>query len=221
MNIDMSGLGADFWAPRPFFLEPIPELFAAAHRLDQAVGAHIAGDQTASAKLIMSVDLPVFREWFDAIAGGINNDVHRFRRVDGLPSKVPVQHREIGRMPNAEVKSQVLSRDGFNCTFCGLPVMRKEVRVALRKRYPEALRWGHTNNDCNTAIMCMTLQFDHIVPHSHGGRSDVENIVITCGPCNYGRGNWLLEEVGLIDPRTRTICRTSWDGLERMLVQIA
>jgi hypothetical protein len=43
----------------------------------------------------------------------------------------------------------------------------------------------------------------------------LENIVITCGPCNFGRVHYSLEEVGLIDPRTREPVRSKWDGLER------
>ena len=35
-------------------------------------------------------------------------------------------------------------------------------------------------------------------------------------PCNYGKGDWMLEELGLIDPRLRPSAQSSWDGLERI-----
>lgn len=60
-------------------------------------------------------------------------------------------------------------------------------------------------------------KFDHIVPHCQGGENTPDNVVITCAPCNYGRGNWLLEEVGLTDPRERPVYKTAWDGLTRLL----
>jgi 5-methylcytosine-specific restriction endonuclease McrA len=63
----------------------------------------------------------------------------------------------------------------------------------------------------------MWMQFDHLLPHSRGGGNDIENVVVTCAPCNYGRWHWTLEEVGLIDPRTGSVQKTSWDGLERIL----
>jgi 5-methylcytosine-specific restriction endonuclease McrA len=61
------------------------------------------------------------------------------------------------------------------------------------------------------------VQYDHLVPHARGGGNGLDNIVITCGPCNFGRMERTLEEVGLIDPRTRAPVRSSWDGLERYL----
>lgn len=60
----------------------------------------------------------------------------------------------------------------------------------------------------------MWLQYDHLLPHARGGDNNLDNIVITCAPCNFGRMNWTLEEVGLIDPRTRQPVHSAWTGLE-------
>jgi 5-methylcytosine-specific restriction endonuclease McrA len=61
----------------------------------------------------------------------------------------------------------------------------------------------------------MWLQYDHLLPHARGGTNDLGNIVITCAPCNFARMNYTLEEIGLLDPRTREPVRSDWDGLER------
>jgi hypothetical protein len=65
----------------------------------------------------------------------------------------------------------------------------------------------------------MRLQFDHLLPDSRGGETTLENLVITCAPCNYGHHHFTLEEIGLIDPRTAPAHdrrgMDSWDGLER------
>jgi hypothetical protein len=61
----------------------------------------------------------------------------------------------------------------------------------------------------------MWVQYDHLLAHANSGTNDLDNIVITCGPCNFGRIHYSLEEVGLIDPRTREAVRSDWDGLER------
>ena len=61
----------------------------------------------------------------------------------------------------------------------------------------------------------MWLQYDHLLPHARGGGSDLDNLLITCAPCNYARWNYTLAEVGLLDPRTRERVRSTWDGLER------
>jgi 5-methylcytosine-specific restriction endonuclease McrA len=61
----------------------------------------------------------------------------------------------------------------------------------------------------------MWAQYDHILPHSRGGTSELSNMVVTCAPCNFGRMEFTLAEVGLADPRDRAPIRSSWDGLER------
>ena len=53
---------------------------------------------------------------------------------------------------------------------------------------------------------------------SHPGkRTDIENVVVTCAQCNYGKNEFMLEELGVIDPRLHPAVRTSWKGLERAL----
>ena len=64
------------------------------------------------------------------------------------------------------------------------------------------------------------MQYEHIVPHSLGGRTDAENMIISCGPCNYGKDQFRLEDLNLVDPRTRKPIRSDWDGLERIMQPI-
>jgi 5-methylcytosine-specific restriction endonuclease McrA len=66
----------------------------------------------------------------------------------------------------------------------------------------------------------MWLQYDHLVPHAKGGNNDLENVVVTCAPCNFCRMEYTLEEVGISDPRERTPISSSWDGLERLLASV-
>ncbi|MEL0166487.1 MAG: HNH endonuclease [Pseudomonadaceae bacterium] len=62
----------------------------------------------------------------------------------------------------------------------------------------------------------MWAQYDHVVPHSHGGANDLDNLVVTCAACNFGKMEYTLDELGLIDPRTIPPIQSSWDGLERV-----
>ena len=116
-------------------------------------------------------------------------------------------------MTVGEIKNALHERDGFHCRFCGIPLIRKEIRERIKKAYPEALPWGSKNIDQHAAFQAMWLQYDHLLPHARGGDNNLDNIVITCAPCNFGRMNWTLEEVGLIDPRTRQPARSVWTGL--------
>jgi 5-methylcytosine-specific restriction endonuclease McrA len=62
-------------------------------------------------------------------------------------------------------------------------------------------------------FQAMSIQYDHVLPHARGGDSSLENMVITCAVCNYGRMSYTVGEAGLIDPRTQPIKVSAWDGL--------
>jgi hypothetical protein len=59
------------------------------------------------------------------------------------------------------------------------------------------------------------LQFDHVLPHSHGGRSSLDNVVISCALCNYGKDKYTLRQLDVTDPRLTPPVACEWDGLER------
>lgn len=205
----------NFLAPRRCFSEPIPEVFEAARLLSAAVDAHLAGDPGAAAHLIAQADIDAITPWRHSIMGTTSPEIIRFREIEGAPPSLPKENRVKPRMPSAAEKREIATRDGWHCRFCGMPVIDERVRRAIRQAYPEVLRWGDKNAERHQAFFCMWLQYDHVLPHSRGGDSSVENMVVTCAPCNFGRSECTLEEVGLIDPRTRPAKRTNWDGLER------
>ncbi len=122
-------------------------------------------------------------------------------------------------MPSNEIKIQIIQRDGYNCVFCGIPVIRKEIRNYLKTQYPNGLEWGKRNIEQRAAFQAMWLQYDHILPHSRGGNNDLDNLVITCAPCNFGRMQYTLQELGIADPRLSQIAKSNWDGLERVIVK--
>ena len=207
-----------FLAPRRCMRQPIKEIFDAVDLLDRAVDAHLCQDKETAEQLLLAADLPEVREWVESLWGGKQKNpdqwrYHRWRAIPGLDVPKP---KVKDRMPGKERQLNIIARDGYNCRFCGIPVIPPDVRVALSNAYPEAKLWGSRNDDQHAAFQCLWLQFDHIVPHCRGGENTPDNVVITCAPCNYGRGYWLLEEVGLIDPRERPVNKTAWDGLTRI-----
>jgi hypothetical protein len=123
-------------------------------------------------------------------------------------------------MPTAAEKALLHQRDGYHCRFSGIPVIRAEVRKRMKAVYPQALSWATRNIECHAAFQAMWVQYDHIVPFKRGGLHDLENLVVTCAPCNFGRMQYTLDEVGLLDPRGRAPVRSTWDGLERFSVRV-
>ena len=210
---------ADFWAPRPYFRDPIPEIFEAAELLSQAVDAHLVtgGRCDEAGELIKQADMQIVWDWTDSIWGKECKKIHRKRKVEGAPNTVDRKEPYSDRLANKEQQVTLIARDGHQCRFCGIPVIHEEIRVAMRKHYKDELPWGKPKTKQHAAFQCMWTQFDHVLPYKRGGLTDINNLVVTCAPCNYGRGKYTLEEVGLIDPRTRPVKRTSWDGLERFL----
>lgn len=198
--------------------DPVPEIFEAAFHLDAAVSAHLSGELATAEQLIRLADSPAIKEWTNRLWGKGGP----WSRP--LPVEKPLPHitrdqRFKERMPTEIEKRILLARDGHRCRFCGIPLVRAETRSLIRKVYPDALRWGGSNKDQHAAFEAMWLQYDHLIPHARGGTNDLDNIIVTCAPCNYGRLNLTLEEVGLSDPRERMPLKTTWDGLERFAAQ--
>lgn len=195
--------------------DPIPEIFDAARLLDRAVTAHLTGDTVRAADLFRVTNNPQIRDWTESLWGRGGPWTQPSRPVDNPPPHLPKDQRPLPRMPSRALKAALIARDGYHCRFCGIPLVRHEVRRRISRAYPEAACWGRTNPSQHAALQAMWLQYDHILPHSRGGTTDLDNLVITCAPCNFGRTEKTLEEVGLADPRLRAPVLSTWDGLER------
>jgi 5-methylcytosine-specific restriction endonuclease McrA len=87
----------------------------------------------------------------------------------------------------------------------------------LSRYFPAEAHISGPEFERHTALYSMASSLDHVVPHGRGGKNSPENLVTACYCCQFGRGEWLLEEVGLTDPRGREPVRDSWDGLSRIV----
>jgi len=199
---------------REYLRKPIPEIPEAARYLDRAVSAHLAGNFAKAKELIRRADISAIAEWTESLWGNDSPYV-QYRIVPGAPPRLSEDQCAKIRMPTTVDKAALLARDGYQCRFCGIPVIRREIRERIRRRYQDIKIWGRRNIDQHAAFQAMWMQFDHLLPHCRGGDNSLDNMVITCAPCNFGRMQYTLEEVGLINPLTREPVRTSWDGLER------
>lgn len=203
-------------ANRRWFREPIPEIYDAARYLDAAVSAHLAGESKIASQLIKLADMPILRAWLDSIWGAKSPHI-RYRPVDGAPGLVSKEEKAPKRMPDSSIKRQLIDRDGYHCRLCGIPVIREEVRKRLHALYPDALTWAAGNINQHAAFQVLWLQYDHLVPHARGGSNDLDNMLIACAACNFGRMQYTLEEVGFAPVSSIERIHSSWDGLERVL----
>ena len=198
-------------ALRQSLSEPIAQLKDAARYLDAAVSAHLQHKPAIAEELFRLADMPEIRQWTKSIWA--NSEVHvRFRSSEPTLAK---ELRAKERMPSLAEKARVHQRDGYHCRFCGMPVVRSTTRKLIHQAYPQAVIWGDKEVQQHAAFQAMWAQYDHVVPHARGGRNDLENLVLTCAPCNFGRAGYTLQEVAVTDPRSRLPVQSQWDGLER------
>lgn len=179
-----------------------------------AVTLHIAGDLEGADQAIRNADIQGCANWADQLWGK-GGPWTRPRRADQPPSSPGVGPRRESKA----LERSIVDRDGYWCRFCGIGVVRREVRKQMRSRYPDALRWGAANRDMHAGFQALTACFDHILPYSRGGATSLENMVLCCWPCNNGRSDLTLAEVDLLDPLSRAVKPASgwesWDGLSR------
>ncbi len=201
---------------RTSFRELIPEIFDTAQYLDAAVSAHLTGNTKLTEELIQAANMPIVREWLDSIWGKNSQHIY-YRKISGSPQEINKEDRNKERMPQKDVLKKLILRDGYHCRVCGIPVVRVEIRNHFKNLYPHLKIWGNKNIEQHAGFQALWMQYDHIIPHSRGGDNSLDNMLIACAACNYGRMQYTFEEVGFSDPRTREPIKSSWDGLERLL----
>ena len=191
---------------------PIPEAELAAGLLEQAADALLAGNLQLARDRVRRADIPVLRAFALDVMGGQQPAIPRQRRI----AAAVAADRMPQRMPGAAETAMVLARDGWHCRFCGVRVIEPRARDVMREVLPGAIPWDGQDRTRHAAFLALTATIDHIVPHSLGGRTTPDNLVAACWPCNFGRGDGRLEEVGLTDPRNRAPAANGWDGLQRL-----
>ncbi|AUM74252.1 HNH endonuclease [Paracoccus jeotgali] len=197
--------------------DPTKAVHAAADRLRRAIDAHLAGDDKDAARHFRAADsLSVFF-WLNPCWFDVEKNVVEIAPV-GDSVAVPKADRDPDRTICAQVRREVLGRDGYRCRYCSVRVIPAQVRKRAHLLYPVAVPWVTTDlRRQHAGFAALWLQYDHVVPHSHGGRSDAENVVISCGLCNFGKHNYTLHQLDLSDPRERAPMTIEWDGLTRLL----
>jgi len=202
-----------FLAPRRSLLAPLPEHAVAADLLSAGADALAAGDIETARERLRQADLPVLFDYARKLMGPELPDIHRRRPVAAPPAKPP---KAKARMPTAAETLALFARDGWRCRFCGCRVVSGRARSTIRACLPGSVPWGE-GEGYHGAFFAMTASVDHVVPHSAGGGNEPENLVTACWSCQFGRGSYTIEELGLLDPRDRLPVVDGWDGLSRVI----
>jgi 5-methylcytosine-specific restriction endonuclease McrA len=116
--------------------------------------------------------------WQDSICKLIESDIevlHSYEETVSSPSVsflIPSVARLTRKMPYNKKgvkfsRNNILTRDGFRCQYCGNYFSRRQ------------------------------LNYDHVVPRDQGGKTNFENIVTSCYPCNAHKRNRTPEQAGM------------------------
>jgi len=198
---------------RRCFLTPIPQLSTAADLLASAADRLLEGDAPNARQLVAEADMPVIGAYTALVTGAVNPLVHW---QSAMPAGAVGLERSAQRMPSSSVERAIYVRDGWRCRYCGTRVIDRSMRARLHRCLLDVARWGARNADKHTALAALSASLDHIVPHSRGGTNDEPNLVTACNACQFGRGQWTLDEVGFWDPREYPPVLDEWDGLTRL-----
>ena len=197
---------------RDCFLMPPNETEHAIRALIAAAQAHSEHQRTLAARYLQAADCAAMRKWVSSVQGRYDPLVHGPGPTSANKS-IPASQRDPIRMPPASMKKDMVARDGWQCRFCSLKLMPSQTIKKIIKFYPDTTRWGGAEREKHALLRAMWAQYDHILPHSSGGKTQLDNLVMTCGPCNYGRNSWTLEDCRLNNPLRRKVVGIEWDGL--------
>lgn len=196
--------------------EPIPEIFAAWDAISAAVDEHLKGNRTRAEELFRQADSPAVWSWLNTAWVGVIKNVVEMN-PPGDTKVIPRSERDPDRNIAPHVRAAVLKRDGYRCRYCGIPVVQADIRKIATKLYPESVGWDSRDpSKQHAGFQCLWLQYDHVEPHSHGGKSSIENVVISCALCNFGKDRFTLRQLRIVDPRLREPEHVGYDGLERL-----
>lgn len=199
---------------RNSFLYPIPEIYRAVNLLDLAANALLKNDQELAASLLVKADMPEIKQFYRLIAGHTNPVIHW--QSSQPKDVIPKDQRVEKRMPTNRTEQKIFDRDGWRCRYCGTKVISRVARKIFIERFPIETHWVSSEYERHSALHSQAASLDHVLPHSRGGTNNTTNLVTACGPCQFGRNQWTLEEVGFKDPRERSPILDDWDGLSRL-----
>lgn len=85
-----------------------------------------------------------------------------------------------------------------------LPSVVALKEFVTHQRQPAFTRFNLFLRDGFSCVYCgdtSDLTFDHLIPRSRGGRTNWENIVTACSPCNLRKGGRMPQDCGMVPAR--------------------
>jgi hypothetical protein len=154
-------------------------------------------------------------DWYDAHA----QHTFKWRCIKrGILKATPHLETERGGVvgpPDGPLARQVYERDSYRCSYCqnrllAIPAL-EWLEAAVGRAYFRTK--GSGNAVKSGAAMVLRPVADHVFPASRGGQPDMDNLVTSCWPCNFGKNEFTCGDLGIADPRLHPADADGWMGM--------
>ena len=134
-----------------------------------------------------------------------------------LEIEKPVFDGPIAKPVSQSLAKKVYQRDGYICRYCNMPVFTRFKGSPIHKLieafsdltpglslingslHGSGKSGGIKNVDYAKFLWSLAAP-DHVVPRSHGGQTDLANLVTSCSGCNYSKMDLTLEQMKVRSP---------------------
>ena len=131
----------------------------------------------------------------------------------------PMLDGPIAKPVSQSLAKKVYKRDGHICRYCKMPVFTRFKGSPIHQlieAFPEltpglTLVNGSLHGSGNSGgiknvdyakFLWSLAAPDHVFPRSHGGQTDLDNLVTSCSGCNYSKMDLTLEQMNVHPPKT-------------------
>lgn len=153
-------------------------------------------DTVEASRIIRSIDSEIYKRWFIDVAQNVG--IWRFKHLG--KSKQDSGAKRVKRInPSRKLILELFQSDAYRCRYCGIPIIgdRKHfLDLAERVNVPELVA-GRSNEDRHGLYLMFRGSHDHIKPLALGGTNDIDNLLTSCWPCQFGKYHYSLDELGL------------------------
>lgn len=192
--------------PKPQWMNDEVEIFIKAAEL------FYTKNKSECIDLLSQIRSKEITDWY--IEHGQMSGRHRKIQLNRPPlPTIEISQRDSVRSP-AKIQNEVFLRDSYHCRYCGGKLISQEFTRKFIKNLDNSLfKRGETNLTTHGIIHITWPVADHVIPWNKGGKTNLENLVSSCAPCNYGKDGYTIEQLGLDNPFKRTPIKSEWDGL--------
>ncbi len=180
-----------------------------------ALDALEAGKRALAGELWASIDGNQMLEAWNAQVKAMRD---KSRWPDSLFEPPEVWGEKTTKPLTTTLSSAVFERDGYRCSYCGVPVVTQrrgghvpglvtefgEVTPWLRVVDGSLLGSGKSGALRNVDVgkwLWVTAVADHVHPAALGGPTEMWNLATACSNCNYSKADWTLTQLQVVAPR--------------------